>query len=62
MNLGLARRQRIGHAPGEELSNVLGQVTAAVTALDKGTGDEAIANRVLGYLSQALQTLSRGQA
>jgi len=49
-------------APGEELSNVLRQVTAAMTALDKGTGDEAIANRVLGYLSQALQTLTRGQA
>lgn len=45
-------------APGEELSVTLRQVTAAVTALDKGTGDEAIANRVLRFLSQALQTLS----
>jgi len=46
--------------PGEESAGALRQIAAAVTALDEGTGDEAIARKVLDLLSQALQILSGG--
>src|SRR5262249_19018041 len=47
-------------APGEEAAGPFRQIAAVVTALDEGTGDEAVAKKVLGLLSQALDVLNRG--
>jgi len=38
--------------PGADFFDALRQVAAAVTALDQGTGDPAVARDVMGFLSQ----------
>jgi hypothetical protein len=38
--------------PGADSFDTLRQVAAAVTALDQGTGDPAVARDVMGFLSQ----------
>jgi len=44
--------------PGADSAETVRQVAAAVTALDQGTGDPAVATEVMGLLSQVLRQVA----